>query len=164
MNLSLSKTGDYVVRAALALAHNRASGGYSKIREVAAQMELPLRYAPQILGMLAKAGLAESRAGRDGGYRLIRDPADISLLEVVEAAEGELRIDRCTISGGPCHWEEMCALHPAWEDATRAFRESLEAASLADVAKVDRHLETETQPISETSHRLTGRTQSEQTL
>ena len=159
MNLSLSKTGDYVVRAALSLARTPSRTEYRKIREVAAQMDLPRRYTPQILGMLAKAGLAESRAGRNGGYRLTRDPADISLLEVVEAAEGELRAERCTISGGPCHWEEMCALHPAWEDATRAFRETLEAASLADVAMVDRRLEARTQTISETTHRLAGRTQ-----
>ena len=154
MNLSLSKTGDYVVRAALSLARTHSRTGYRKIREVAAQMDLPLRYTPQILGMLAKAGLAESRAGRDGGYRLTRDPEDISLLEVVEAAEGELRVGRCTLSGGPCHWEEMCALHPAWEDATQAFRETLEAASLADVANVDRRLEAGTEAISETAHRL----------
>lgn len=133
MNLSLSKTGDYVVRAALSLALMHPRTGYQKIREVATQMNLPLRYTPQILGMLAKAGLAESRAGRDGGYRLTRDPADISLLEIVEAADGELRVGRCTISGGPCHEEDMCALHPAWEDATQAFREALEAVSLADV-------------------------------
>ena len=65
MNLSLTKTGDYVVRAALSLALTHPRAGYLKIRDVAAQMDLPLHYAPQILGMLGKAGLAESRAGRD---------------------------------------------------------------------------------------------------
>ena len=48
----------------------------------------------------------------------------------------------------------MCALHPAWEAATQAFRETLEAASLADVANVDRRLEAGTEAISETTHRL----------
>ena len=158
MNLSLSKTGDYVVRAALALARTHGGGRYQKIREVAEQMDLPPRYTPQILGKLAKSGLAESRAGREGGYRLTRDPTDISLLEVVEAAEGELRVGRCTLSGGPCHWEEMCALHPAWETATQAFRETLEAASLADVANVDERLEAGTEAISETTHRFAWRT------
>ena len=153
MNLSLSKTGDYVVRAALSLARTHGEGRYQKIREVVERMDLPPRYTPQILGMLAKAGLAESRAGRDGGYRLTREPADISLLEIVEAAEGELRPNRCTLSGGPCHWEDMCALHPAWEEATQAFRETLEAASLADVTSVDQGLEAGTESISRTTHR-----------
>ncbi|MCI0778184.1 MAG: Rrf2 family transcriptional regulator [Chloroflexi bacterium] len=134
MNLSLTKTGDYVVRAALSLALMHPRAGYLKIREVAAQMDLPIRYTPQILRMLAKAGLAESRAGRDGGYRLTRDPADISLLQVVEAGEGELYVGRCTISRGLCHLADICALHTTLEDAMLAFRETLEAASLADVA------------------------------
>ena len=134
MNLSLTKTGDYVVRAAISLAFAHQRAEYLKIRDVAAQMDLPLHYTPQILGMLAKAGLAESRAGRDGGYRLTRDPADISLLQVVEAGEGELYVGRCTISRGSCHLADTCVLHTTLEDAMQAFRESLEAASLADVA------------------------------
>ena len=134
MNLSLTKTGDYVVRAALSLALTHPRAGYLKIREVAAQLDLPPGYAPQILRMLAKAGLAESRAGRDGGYRLTRDPADISLLQVVEAGEGELYVGRCTISRGSCHLAGICALHTALEDAMQELRKTLKAASLAGIA------------------------------
>jgi Rrf2 family protein len=99
-------------------------------------------------------GLAEARAGKRGGYMLLRDPAAISLLEVVEAAEGVLRAKRCTLRGGPCQWEQMCPLHPAWERATMAFRESLRQASLAEVAAVDVALEEGTAEILPTSHRL----------
>ena len=134
MNLSLTKTGDYVVRAALSLALMHPRAGYLKIREVAAQMDLPIRYTPQILRMLAKAGLAESRAGRDGGYRLTRDPADISLLQIVEAGEGELYVGRCTIRRGLCHLADICALHTTLEDAMQALRKRLKAVSLAGIA------------------------------
>ena len=137
MDLTLTRRGDYAVRAALSLGRAYSQEGYRKIREVAEEMELPARYTPQILRLLGKAGLAEARAGRDGGYRLKRDPADVSLLEVVEAAEGPLRPARCTLSGGPCHWEDMCAVHPAWEDATNALRESLAKVTLAQVLDVD---------------------------
>ena len=137
MDLTLTRRGDYAVRAALSLGRAYSQEGYRKIREVAEEMELPARYTPQILRLLGKAGLAEARAGRDGGYRLKRDPADVSLLEIVEAAEGPLRPARCTLSGGPCHWEDMCAVHPAWEDATNALRESLAKVTLAQVLDVD---------------------------
>lgn len=140
MDLTLTRRGDYAVRAALSLGRAYSQEGYRKIREVAEEMELPPRYTPQILRLLAKADLAEARAGRDGGYRLNRDPANISLLEVVEAAEGPLRPARCTLSGGPCHWEDMCAVHPAWEDATNALRESLAKVTLAQVLDVDNEL------------------------
>jgi Rrf2 family protein len=141
MNLSLTRRGDYAVRAALALAREFEQPGYTKIREVVERMGLPARYTPQILGLLGRAGLAEARAGRDGGYRLTRPPSEISLLDVVEAAEGPLRTERCTLSGGPCHWDDMCALHPAWEEATRALRDSLGQTTLANVLEVDTGLE-----------------------
>lgn len=154
MELTLSKKGDYAVRAAIALARAWGSGAMCKVREVSEQMNLPPLYTAQILHLLSDAGLAEARAGKRGGYMLLRDPAAISLLEVVEAAEGVLRAKRCTLRGGPCQWEQMCPLHPAWERATMAFRESLRQASLAEVAAVDVALEEGTAEILPTSHRL----------
>ena len=155
MDLTLTRRGDYVVRAAIALARAFPQGGYRKIREVAAEMHLPRTYTPQILNLLAQAGLAEARAGQQGGYRLLRDPATISLVEVVEAAEGPLRPDRCTLRDGPCRWEAMCPLHPAWERAVVALRGSLQATSLASVSLVDAALEAGGYPIPAQSHRKT---------
>jgi predicted DNA-binding transcriptional regulator YafY len=74
---------------------------------------------------LAEAGLAEARAGRDGGYRLTRPPGQVPLLEVVEAAEGAFTLERCILRGGPCHWEQACAVHAAWSAAVQACRDSL---------------------------------------
>lgn len=141
MNLTLSRRGDYVLRAALCLANRwDGAGAYCKIREVAEAMELPRSYTPQILGLLAKAGLAEAKAGRDGGYRLSRPPERISVLEVIEAGEGYLATDRCALRGGPCHWDDVCAFHPTWSKATEAIRSTLGETTLAQVASVDRDL------------------------
>lgn len=140
MNLSLTKRGDYTVRAAIHLAR-RWDDGLAKVREIAADMALPRSYTPQVLGLLVGAGLAEAKAGRDGGYRLVRDPRSISLLDIVEAAEGPLRATDCTLRGGPCRWEDVCAVHPSWIHASEAFRASLGSASLAEVAEVDRDLD-----------------------
>ncbi|HZP90806.1 MAG TPA: Rrf2 family transcriptional regulator [Actinomycetota bacterium] len=141
MNLTLSSRGDYVVRAAVALAGAwDGRGGYRKIREVAEEMGLPASYTPQVLGLLSRAGLAEAKAGRDGGYRLTRAPARISLLEVIEAGEGHLVSERCPLRGGPCRWDDVCALHPTWVAASEAIRRTLARTSLAQVAAVDRDL------------------------
>ena len=141
MDLTLSRRGDYVVRAAIFLARNwDGNGTYCKIREVAGEMELPASYTPQLLGVLAKTGLAEAKAGRAGGYRLTRDPATISVLEVIEAAEGYLISRRCPMRGGPCHWDNVCALHPTWVLASEAIRTTLGSTTLAEVAAVDRRL------------------------
>jgi Rrf2 family protein len=141
VDLTLTRRGDYVVRAAILLASRwNGDGGYTKIREVAEAMRLPLSYTPQLLGILQKRGFAEARAGREGGYRLRRDPASISILEVIEAAEGHLVSQRCPIRGGPCRWDDACALHPTWVKASEAIRSSLATTSLAEVAAVDHRL------------------------
>ena len=153
MDLTLTKRGDYAVRASIALANAFPRGTYRKIREVAEEMGLPLKYTPQILNLLLKAWLAEARAGQQGGYRLKRPPEDISLLEVVEAAEGPLRPERCTLRGGPCHWEDVCPLHFTWEEGRRSLTQVLGGRSLADLASVDAGLQSASIVTPADSHR-----------
>lgn len=97
MELTLTKRGDYLVRAAICLARAYGGSDYCKIREVAEAMELPRSYTPQILGVLVQAGWAEAKAGREGGYWLRRDPARISLLEWSRRERG-----RCARRGARC--------------------------------------------------------------
>ncbi len=153
MNLTLSKRGDYVVRSALCLARAYESGEQRKIREVVAEMGVPQNYASQILAELVRGGLATSRAGRDGGYRLSRAPEFISMLEVVEAGEGPLRPDRCALGDGPCRWERVCPLHVTWSAATEALRKVLAHTTLAEVEKQDLALEDGSAAIPADSHR-----------
>ena len=141
MDVQLSKRGDYTVRAAVALARARPSGGYRKLREIAEEMDIPARYTHEIVSSLVKAGLAEAVAGKNGGYRLSRDASNISFLEVIEAGEGALRNDRCVLSGMPCHWQEtICAVHPMIEEAARALTSSLQGRTLAQVLELDLRL------------------------
>lgn len=140
MDLTLSRKGDYAVRAAIALA-NVDGGEYLKIREVAAAMEIPVTFTPQVLSALAHAGLAEAKAGPRGGYRLTRSPSEITMLEIVEAAEGQLLSERCPLRGGPCRWEAVCAVHPTWVKASESIRATLANDSLAAVAEADRRLQ-----------------------
>ncbi len=140
MDLTLSKAGDHTVRAAIALASAWGEGGWVTIDEVAQEMDLPRSYTPQILGMLARAGLAESKPGRGGGYRLARSPVKISLLEVVEAAEGPIGTTRCPLAGGPCRWDDACAVHATWHKATQGIRSTLQRSSLQEIARADNEL------------------------
>jgi Rrf2 family transcriptional regulator, iron-sulfur cluster assembly transcription factor len=77
---------------------------------------------------------------RGGGYRLSRDPARISVLEIVEAAEGSLRTTRCAMRDGPCRWDAACAIHPTWIALSDAVSERLAGTTLADLAAEDRRL------------------------
>lgn len=153
MDMSLSKRGDYVVRSALSLARAWPTGEWRKVREIVAEMGVPLTFAPQIVTALVRTGLAESRSGRDGGYRLTRAPEVISLLEVVEAAEGPLRAERCALGDGPCRWDAVCPLHETWRSASDALREALGTTTLATLAARDQALGLLGLPRAADSHR-----------
>lgn len=151
--MTLSKRGDYVVRSAIALARAYDSGEHRKIREVVAEMDVPQTFASQILADLVRADLATSRAGKSGGYRLIRSPDEVSLLEVVEAGEGPLRSQRCAVGDGPCRWERVCPLHETWTAATEALRRTLGETKLSDVVARDDALADSSYPTPSDTHR-----------
>ncbi|TAN19936.1 MAG: Rrf2 family transcriptional regulator, partial [Actinomycetota bacterium] len=141
MNLSLSKKADYVVKAGIALARSYDRDGYVKVREIAAEMAIPRSYTPQILDALIQNGLVESRAGKTGGYRLIKDPATITVLELLEAGEGPLTPVNCALSNGPCRWDNVCPMHEVISTAVKGFRETMQAESLSSLASRDLLLE-----------------------
>ena len=140
MQITLGSKGDYSVRAVLDLAR---SHGVSrrKAREITDKMAIPPKYLPQVLGDLIKAGLVESVAGPGGGYSLTRHPNEISLLDVVEAAEGPIRNRKCLMRGGPCHWEDACSLHDAWAEAQEKMVAQLAKTSFGQLARRDAALE-----------------------
>lgn len=151
--MTLSRRGDYVMRAAISLARAFEAGVPRKIREVVADTGVPQSFASQILADLVRAGLATSRAGRSGGYRLARPPTEVSVLEVVEAAEGPLRSSRCALGEGPCRWDAVCPLHETWTEATTALRDLLARTDLAALARRDAALEAGTYAVPPGAHR-----------
>ena len=130
--MELTKRGDYAVRAVLALA--RAPGGrLLSVRRIAEEMAIPVRFLPQVMGDLGAAGLVEATTGRAGGYRLARPATDVTLLDVVEAVEGDSRRRTCVLRGGPCGLDGHCDVHDAFVEAQDAMLQALARTRLADL-------------------------------
>ena len=100
------------------------------VRRIADAMAIPPQILPSVMRPLVRAGLAEAVTGRAGGYRLARPAGAISLLDVVEAIEGDSRRETCVLRGGPCGRDGFCAAHPAFYAAQEAVRTELAAARL----------------------------------
>ncbi len=133
MRLELTKRGDYAVRAMLAL--TRGSGnGLLSARRIAGAMGIPVRFLPQVLADLQRAGLVEAAAGRSGGYRLARDPKTVSLLEVIEAVEGDTRRRACVLRGVPCGQDGHCDVHDVFAAGQDALRSTFAQATMAEMA------------------------------
>jgi Rrf2 family transcriptional regulator, iron-sulfur cluster assembly transcription factor len=138
MRLELTRRTDYAIRALLVLARE---GGRQSTPVIAAAMNIPIRFLPQVMGDLTRAGLVGSTAGREGGYELIRPAAAIDLLEIIEAVEGDTRRRTCILRGGPCRSDGICDAHEPFGAAQEAFRATLAGASLASLAARSRGLD-----------------------
>lgn len=133
MHLELTRRGDYAVRAMLALAR-AGDVGPTSVRAIATAMDIPAAFLPQVMGALGRAGLVASRTGRAGGYTLTRPPAAISLLDIIEAVEGDSRRTSCVLRGGPCGRDGHCLAHAVFTAAQQALLDRLADATLQDVA------------------------------
>ena len=103
----LSHTAEHALRAIVFLA-GHSEGSFSTA-EIAAQSGIPASYLATILKDLARAGLVQSRRGRNGGFRLTRAASEISVLDVVRVVDQFRRIESCPL-GEPAHFIEMCPL------------------------------------------------------
>ena len=155
MKLVPTRRTDYGVRALIYLAN--APRTPVKASDIGAAMEIPTGFLQQVLQELQRARLVTSRSGPAGGYGLARSLESITIREIVEALEGPIQLQECALRGGPCHWDQVCALHWVWSSAQAALGERLEAATLARVAADDAALAAGTAVIPPDSHRR-GRT------
>lgn len=87
----------------------------------------------KVLKPLAQAGLVEGFRGANGGYRLARDPAAISLVEIVEAMEGPLGMTECSLHDGHCGIEQSCGVRANWRRINDVVADALRGVSLAEM-------------------------------
>ena len=132
MRLELTRRTDYAVRAMIVLARNPNETLSSA--ELSQRTHIPVRFVTQVMSNLVREELVSAVIGRSGGYRLSSDPESVSVLAIVQAVEGDVRRQHCTLRGGPCQRFEPCEIHHVFSGAQEAFIAQLEASTLASVA------------------------------
>lgn len=121
--MELNTKGRYAVMAMADLAFQASDAsrvdavdGTTPLSAIAERQHLSLAYLEQLFAKLRRAGLVESARGRAGGYRLARAATDISIAEVMDAVEEDVKMTRC---GGdhatPCLPGERCITHGLWD-------------------------------------------------
>lgn len=132
--MRLTRAGEYAVRCMIYLSH-KGKGVLVSKQEIAEQVGIPTHFLAKIAQDLAKAHLIEIRQGPKGGYSLRKDPANISLLEVVEVMIGEIYLNDCVGQPATCTASNRCSVHTVWEDARNQLRATLGAVSLAKLTE-----------------------------
>ena len=124
--LQIARHTDYAARIVLHLAC-LGENGRASIAEIAEQRSLPAFFVRRLIGRLVKGGILCSSRGANGGVRLARPAADISLLDLVRIMEGPLALNTCVDDDRACLLKDGCPVHSVWRDATRALEAHLSA-------------------------------------
>lgn len=132
MKLMSTRRCDYGLRALVYLAGRE--GERVKAAEISTEMNIPVGFLHQVLQELQRSRLVTSQTSRTGGYSLGLPATDVTLLDIVEALEGPIERDQCSLRNGTCDIADTCALHSPWSAAQRAFATTLAATTLASVA------------------------------
>jgi Rrf2 family protein len=129
MRVELTKRADYAIRAVLALAEAGPETRLS-VRRIAGDRGIPARFLGEVMGDLLTAGIVDGAEGRAGGYRLARSSSRLTLLEVIEAVEGDSRRRECVLRGGPCRLNGVCDVHAVFAAAQEAMIRELREATV----------------------------------
>jgi len=114
------------------LAEEGLSEDYVSLKDIADKMHLSKKFLEEIAAALKKAGLVSGRKGPGGGYKLAKDPKDISAYEILTALEGQFVTVSC--EGGLCPVAEHCASKKLWGFLFRDLIESLKKTSLHQIS------------------------------
>ncbi len=138
--MMFSTKAEYGVRVMVDLAR-RGGDQPVALAEIAEAEGLPLAYLEHLVARLRRAGLIESRRGVHGGYLLAREPAQITMAEVVEALEGRIApiecisnspdgTIRCVRESDPAH---ICTTKVLWTRVRAAIVQTLQETTLAEL-------------------------------
>lgn len=132
--MKISKKGEYALRAMINLSRKNKEG-YIKINTIAEEENIPRKFLEQILLQLKNSGLIHSKRGSSGGYKLIRNPEDISLANIIRIIDGPLAPVRCVSETGYVSSPEFenSALYEIMKKVRDKVAEILENTSLSDL-------------------------------
>jgi Rrf2 family protein len=139
MPMHMSTRGRYGVRLMVALALDYGNET-TILRDVARREGISEKYLGQIIIPLKSAGLVVSQRGSRGGYALARDPACVTVKDVVEAIEGRIAAVLCVSEPQACARATSCVAAGVWRKLSADIEGSLASFSLAALARQAREL------------------------
>ncbi|MBI3977037.1 MAG: Rrf2 family transcriptional regulator [Chloroflexi bacterium] len=158
--MEISRRVDYGVRVMIEVAAAPADELVT-IGALARRRLIPASFLKRIVPELVAAGLLRTQRGERGGVQLARPAETITLLQIVEALDGPIALNRCVLYPVECPLVNTCPAHEVWCQAQQDLRQRLDSARLTDLvtrAAELRHMTALGMAPAMTSGRTTGRT------
>lgn len=148
-----SKCSEYAIRAMLQVAETHSFDGFSP-KEICIEAGIPEPFGRKALAEMVKAQLIQGTRGPGGGYRFLRNPAKISLLDIVLAVDGQHAFDECpmgmqceaqktakgfrsckscSLPNPKCRLDHICPMHDLWKRTRQLVISHLESTTLGEI-------------------------------
>jgi Rrf2 family protein len=130
--LEITRQADYALRAVRDVA-KLSEGERLPTAVIAERQKIPLPFLAKIVSQLAVKGILEATRGASGGVSLARPAGNITLLEVIEAIDGPMTLNRCTRDPNACEFSEECPLYDIFNETQQMLAQRLGSVTFADV-------------------------------
>ncbi len=130
--MQITRASEYAMLGLLALSR-RPAGSVEMVDVLAHEEGVPASFLGKIFQSLSRAGIVKSARGSGGGFSLVRTPDEITVLEVIEAVEGPIALQRCLETDSDCTHREGCALCGLFSEAQDRVKEVFGRTSVAEL-------------------------------
>lgn len=131
--MQLTRAADYAVRVMIHMA-GLPPGTRTSRTDLASAAGCPDQFLSKVLQDLTRAGLVVSHRGNTGGFELPAVRQGATVLEVIEAVEGPMRLNICLAHENACERQKWCPAHTMWARAQEALTGVLRNTSIAELA------------------------------
>ena len=132
--MQITRATDYATRVMIYLA-TLPPGVKAQRGGIARAAEVPESFLSKLMQRLVSAGLVASSRGAGGGFELAGRCRSATLLDILEAIEGETRLNLCLADGPSCSRKSWCPAHSVWREAQRALTDVLRRATVGKLAQ-----------------------------
>lgn len=135
--MKLSTKSRYASRAIVDIAIRSTERPVNR-KTIAESQQISSSYLENILIVLKNQGIIKTIRGPKGGYILGRDPADISMLDIVNTFEGNISAVHCTDNPETCDRNKICPTKIVWEELMKAQEKVLRDFTVEKLVEISK--------------------------
>lgn len=133
----ITRATEYAIRTIIYLAQQPKSEIVLK-KDICRTQNVTPAFLTKILQPLIKAEIVSSQRGVGGGFLLAKDPSEITLFDILQAEEGELKLNHCLVDENVCQREKLCSAHDVWQEAQDAMVNVLVKYNVAELVQLEK--------------------------
>jgi Rrf2 family protein len=130
--MEITRQADYAVRAMVHVGR-LPLGSRVSTATISEAEKIPLPFLTKVIAHLVRSGLVTTNRGMGGGVSVARSPQQITLLEILEAIEGPILLNRCLQRQGMCEIEHRCPVHDVWAKIQHSLVKQLGSVTVSEL-------------------------------